>query len=158
MDLVSYLYVILANLVPSTEQMGAIFLGLSLHLSPLEVLLISVTVNSLLFFPIFFVLKVFYDKFLSRIRIFNRYLERVRKKGQPYVEKYGVVGITLFISLPSPFTGTYTATILCWLLGLDWKKSFLSIFLGSLIGGIIILAVYYLIVFGIIKNIFGFTI
>ncbi len=132
--------IILANLVPTVEQIGGIPLGIALGLNPFYVYLVSVLVNSLLFFPLYVFLELFYDNLLSRWRWFRRYLERTRKKGKPYVDRYGVLGVTLFISLPGPFTGTYTATILSWLLGLEKKKAFLAICLGSSIGGLLILA------------------
>lgn len=132
--------VVLANLLPTLEQVGAIPLGLSLGLDPFTTFFVSLLINSSLFFPIFFGLKIFYDVFFSKMKIFNKYLKTVRKKGKPYVDKYGTIGVTLFISLPSPLTGTYTGAMLAWLLDLDWKKGFLAIFLGSLIGGVIILA------------------
>jgi len=132
--------VVLANLLPTLEQLGAIPLGLSLGLDPFTTFFVSILINSSLFFPIFFGLKFLYDLFLSKIRIFDKYLEGVRKKGKPYVDKYGTLGVTLFICLPSPLTGTYTGAMLAWLMNLDWKKGFLAIFIGSLIGGTIILA------------------
>ena len=131
---------ILANLLPTIEQVGAIPMGLALGLDPLTTLLISIVVNCFLFFPIYFGLKLIYDRLLFKIKLFNKYLERVRKKGKPYVDKYGFLGLTAFIALPSPLTGTYTAAILSWFLGLNWKKSFLAIAIGSTIGGLIILA------------------
>lgn len=143
--------VILTNLIPGVEQVGGIPLGLSLGFSPILTLSICVLTNSLLFFPIFFVLETFYWKFLSKIDLVRKYVEKAREKGRPYVEKYGIIGITLLMLLPSPFSGTYTASILSWFLGLNWKKSFLAIFLGSLIGGIFVL----LISLGIIKLIFS---
>jgi len=130
---------VLANLVPTIEQVGAIPLGLSLGLDPISTLSISLLVNCMLFFPVFFGLELFYDSFLSRLKIFRKYLDGIRKRGKPYVDKYGVMGITLFISLPSPLTGTYTGAMLSWVLGMDWRKAFLAICLGSLIGGIIVL-------------------
>jgi len=135
--------VIIANLLPASEQIGGITLGLALGLDPLTVLLISLLVNCLLFFPIYFGLKLFYDDLLSRIGLFKKYLERVRKKGKPYVDKYGFFGLTLFIALPAPLTGTYTASILSWFLDLDWKKSFLAIVVGSFIGALIIFFGYF---------------
>jgi len=135
--------VIAANLLPSLEQIGGITLGLSIGLDPLTVLLISLTVNCLLFFPVYFGLKLFYNKFLSRIELFRKYLIRARNKGKPYVDKYGFFGLTLFIALPTPLTGTYTASILSWFLDLDWKKSFLAIALGSTIGALVILFGYF---------------
>lgn len=131
--------VIIANILPTIEQLGAIPLGLALGLNPISVFIISVIVNCLLFFPVYFGLNLFYYSLLRKIKLFNKYLERVRYKGKPYVDKYGFIGLTIFIALPSPLTGTYTATILSWLLGLEWKRSFLVIALGSAIGGIIVL-------------------
>lgn len=135
--------VIVANLIPTLEQIGGISLGLSLGLDPLTVLLISLLVNCFLFFPIYFGLKLFYDGFLSKIKLFERYLARVRRKGKPYIDKYGLFGLTLFIALPTPLTGTYTASILSWFLDLDWRKSFLAIAIGSLIGALVIFFGYF---------------
>lgn len=133
--------VIFTNLIPGVEQVGAIPLGLSLGLNPFFTFSISVLINSVLFFPVFFILEMFYWNFLSKIKLVNKWIEKAREKGKPYVEKYGIVGITLFMLLPSPFSGTYTASILSWFLGLDWKKSFLAIFLGSFFGGILVLLI-----------------
>lgn len=132
--------VVLANLSPFLEQIGGIPLGIALGLGPLQAFLISLTVNVLLFFPVFFILKLFYDKVFSRIGIFKKYLERVRKKGEPYINKYGTIGLAAFICLPTPLTGTYTASMLSWLLDLDWRKAVAAIFIGSFVGGLIILA------------------
>jgi uncharacterized membrane protein len=134
------LMVILANISPALEQIGGIPLGLALGLDPLYALFVSLTVNCLLFFPVYFGLRLLYKIFFSRIKLFNKYLEKVRRKGRPYIVKYGIFGLTAFISLPTPLTGTYTASILSWFLGLDWKRSFIAIAIGSTIGGIIILA------------------
>ncbi|OGI11925.1 hypothetical protein A3K64_00425 [Candidatus Micrarchaeota archaeon RBG_16_36_9] len=149
------LLLILANLSPTLEQLGGIPLGLYLGLDPLVVLAVSLLVNFSLFFPLYFGLNFFYKKFLHRIKLFEKYLERIRTKGKPYVDKYGALGLTLFIALPSPLTGTYTASILSWLLGLNWKKSFLAIVLGSTIGAMVIFF-GYLGIFSFLKIIFHF--
>jgi uncharacterized membrane protein len=47
----------------------------------------------------------------------------------------------LLVAIPLPFTGVYTATILSWLLGMNWKKAFPAIALGVPIAGIIVLLV-----------------
>ncbi|MDD5416349.1 MAG: small multi-drug export protein [Candidatus Aenigmarchaeota archaeon] len=135
--------VALANVIPTTEQIGGISLGLTLGLNPATVLLISLTVNCLLFFPIYFGLTFIHDKFLYKIKIFDKYLDHVQRKGKPYVDKYGIFGLTLFIALPTPLTGTYTASILGWFLDLDWKKAFLAIAVGSTIGAFVIYFGYF---------------
>ena len=149
------LAVAIANVVPTTEQIGGIILGLSLGMDPLTVLATSLTVNCLLFFPIYFGLRLLYKDVFSRIHLFERYLERSRRKGKPYVDKYGFFGLTLFIALPTPLTGTYTASIVAWILDLDWKKSFAAIALGSTIGALVIFF-GYIGAFNFLKTLFGF--
>ncbi|MDD5417009.1 MAG: small multi-drug export protein [Candidatus Aenigmarchaeota archaeon] len=135
--------VAIANIVPTTEQIGGITLGLSLGMSPFTVLLISLTVNCLLFFPIYFGLTFMHNKFLYKIKLFEKYLQRIQKRGKPLVDKYGFLGLTLFIAIPTPLTGTYTASTLSWFLNLNWKKAFLAIALGSVIGALVIFFGYY---------------
>ncbi len=147
--------VILANLIPTTEQIGGISLGLSLGLDPVIVLITSLTVNCLLFFPIYFGLKLLYKEFFSKIKLFEKYLERVQKKGKPYIDRYGVLGLTVFVALPSPLTGTYTASLLAWFMDLDWKKSFIAISIGSTIGSLVIFFGYFGIV-NFLKILFNF--
>jgi uncharacterized membrane protein len=151
----SVLAVIIANLIPTTEQIGGITLGLTLGLDPLTVLIASLTVNCLLFFPIYFGLDLLYKKVFRRIKLFQNYIKRTQKKGKPYIEKYGVLGLTVFVALPSPLTGTYTASLLAWLMDLDWKRSFIAISIGSIIGALVIYF-GYLGLFNILKLIFHF--
>ena len=134
--------VIATTLSPIFELRGGIPLGvLVFGLDPLLVFFVAIITNALLFFPIFFGLRLFYDKFLSRFQLFNRYLENVRKRGKPKVDKYGFWGLTLLVGIPLPVTGVYTATFVGWLLGMDWKKAFPAIGLGVVIAGTIVLLV-----------------
>jgi len=148
------LLVIIANFIPTTEQIGGITLGLSLGLDAITVFLASLLVNCLLFFPIYFGLKLLYEKIFSRIKIFEKYLERTHKKGKPLIDKYGILGLTAFVALPSPLTGTYTASLLAWFMDLNWKKSFIAIALGSFIGALVIFFGYFGI-FNFLKIIFS---
>ncbi len=132
-------WVIATTLSPVFELRGGIPLGvLRFGLDPLLVFLVAIIANALLFFPIFFGLSLFYDKFLSRFQLFNRYLENVKRRGKPKVDKYGFLGLTLLVAIPLPVTGVYTATFVGWLLGMDWKKAFPAIGLGVIIAGTIV--------------------
>jgi len=134
-------WVILASISPISELRGGIPLGISLGLEPWFTFLIAVIANALIFFPVFFVLRLFYDKFLYRIPLFNRYLDNLRRRGKPKVEKYGFWGLLLFVAVPLPLTGAYTGTILAWLLGMDWKKAFLAVGGGVVVAGIVVLLI-----------------
>jgi uncharacterized membrane protein len=136
------------TLSPIFELRGGIPLGISLGLNPLFTFLIAIIANALLFFPIFFALRLFYDKLLSRSQIFHHYLDSVRRKGNPKVAKYGFLGLTLLTGIPLPATGVYTATILSWLVGMNWRKAFPAIALGVVIAGIIV----FLAILGVIEG------
>ena len=116
-------------------------MGISLGLDPLLTFFVAIITNTILFFPIILVLRLFYDGILSRLQIFNRYLDSVRRKGKPKVDKYGSLALALFVAIPLPLTGVYTASILSWLLGMDWRKVFPAIALGVIIAGIIVLLI-----------------
>ena len=44
----------------------------------------------------------------------------------------------LFVAVPLPLTGAYSGTLLAWFFNLKRRKSYLAIFLGVLIAGIIV--------------------
>lgn len=50
----------------------------------------------------------------------------------------GFFALFLFVAIPLPLTGAYTGTFLSWVLGLDRRKSIISITLGVLVAGLII--------------------
>jgi uncharacterized membrane protein len=132
---------LLTTALPISELRGGIPLGISLGLDPLFTFFIAIIANALIFFPIFFALRFFYDKLLCRIPLFNKYLDRVRKWGKPKVDKYGFLALTLFVAIPLPITGVYTATILAWLLNIDWRKSFPAVGLGVIVAGVVVLLI-----------------
>jgi uncharacterized membrane protein len=139
---------LLVTVSPISELRGGIPLGiLEFGLDPLLVFFISVIANALIFFPVFFALRLFYVKVLYRIPLFDKYLDNLRKRGKPIVEKYGFWGLTLFVAIPLPITGAYTGTILAWLVDMDWKKAFPAVGVGVIIAGVIV----FLITLGVIN-------
>jgi hypothetical protein len=80
--------VLLATVSPISELRGGIWLGIvTFGLDPLLIFFIAVIANAVIFFPVFFALRLFYDKFLFRIPLFNKYLYSLRKRGKPIVDK-----------------------------------------------------------------------
>ncbi|AAB89552.1 COG2426 family protein [Archaeoglobus fulgidus] len=127
--------------MPFSELRGAIPLALYFGFSPAEAYLLSVLGNIL---PVPFLL-LFLD-YLVRIatkvellaRIYRRVVERVeRRKG--VVERYGYLGLTIFVAIPLPVTGAWTGTLLAFLLQLNRLKAFLFISAGVCIAGVVVL-------------------
>lgn len=134
-------WVLLATISPISELRGGIPLGISLGLEPWFTFLIAVIANALIFFPVFFALRLFYDKLLYRVPLFNKYLDNLRRRGKPKVDKYGFWGLLLFVAVPLPLTGAYTGTILAWLLGMEWRKAFRAVGGGVVVAGIVVLLI-----------------
>ncbi|MFN3411118.1 MAG: small multi-drug export protein, partial [Exilispira sp.] len=60
--------------------------------------------------------------------------EKIYKK----FSKYEYLGLTLFVGIPLPITGIWTGSLGAWILQLERKKVFPSLFFGVLIAGIIV--------------------
>ncbi len=80
-------------------------------------------------------------RFLSRISIFeraiNRLFERTRRRGA-IINRYERIGLILLVAIPYPGTGAWTGSIVAFLFGLKFKSAFLSITLGVFIAGVIV--------------------
>ena len=60
---------------------------------------------------------------------------------QPYVDKYGVYGLALFIGVPFPGTGVYSGCLAAWLLKYKFKDYMVASTLGCIIAGLLVTAV-----------------
>ena len=132
------LIVVLATMSPVLELRGGIPLGIGLGLPPEVVIPAAFVVNCLIFFPIYFGLALFYDRFFSRFGWARKLIDHVHRKGGRYVERYGIIGLAVFVGIPLPVTGAWTGTAAAWLMGLEWKRSFLAICLGVAIATTIV--------------------
>jgi uncharacterized membrane protein len=75
-------------------------------------------------------------KFIKKI--YNYYVVKTQKKITKYVDKYGEIGIALFIGIPLPGSGVYSGSLGANLIGLKYKKFIIANILGVLIAGIIV--------------------
>ena len=73
--------------------------------------------------------------------LFDRFIENARFKLHDKVEKFGYWGVTLFVAIPLPVTGAYTGTLGAWVLGLDKRKTMLSVLTGVIISGTIVTSI-----------------
>lgn len=77
------------------------------------------------------------------------WLEAKAMKKSEQIEKYGYLGLLLFVAIPLPGTGAWTGSLIAVLFGMKPKKCLLFIFMGVIIAGLIM----SLISFGLIKSI-----
>ena len=71
-------------------------------------------------------------------KLYNRILLRTQKRIHPYVEKYGLLGVAIFIGIPLPGSGSYSGALGSYVLGLGYKRFFWANVLGVLIAGVIV--------------------
>lgn len=135
MDLSSWLWVLVITCVPWIELRGSIPLAIvKFGLDPLLVLASTVLVNIAVIYPAFIFLDWFFD--LMKKTPLNRFIERTQTKARPYVEKYGMLGLALFVAVPLPGTGAYSGSLAAHIFGMKNKRAFASIAAGIAMAGV----------------------
>jgi len=130
-----WFYVIVITMLPWIELRGGIPVGIALGLNPLAVFIVAVIANCLIIYPSFIFLDWFFH-LMERIPWLNSRIKKIHENAKPYVEKYGVIGLMLFVGVPLPGTGAYAGALVAHLMGMKNKKAFIAIALGVLIAGV----------------------
>ncbi|MEM4291431.1 MAG: small multi-drug export protein [Archaeoglobaceae archaeon] len=135
------LYVILISALPIFELRAGIPVAIYYGFKPLEAYTLAIFGN---FLPVPFLLLLL-NKLLEIAKRFRtlwaiyEFIHLRVERRREIVEKYGYLGLTLFVAIPLPVTGAWTASLLAFLLGLNNLKASIAILLGILIAGIIVL-------------------
>jgi uncharacterized membrane protein len=105
------------------------------------IFLLIIFLNILLIFGIFLFLdkaNKFFLKWPFYKKVFELYEKKSQKKIKLIEKKYsklGFLALVLFVSLPLPFTGVYSAAFISWALRLERKRSIMALSLGVLVAG-----------------------
>ncbi len=146
-----YILIFVISLMPILELRGGLIAASLLDMPPWQSFIVCLVANILIkTIVMFFIVKIF--DFLSKINFFKKIINWWKNKAlskKEGIEKYGYLGVTMFVGVPLPGTGAWTGCLLAVLLGLDKKKSFISALLGVLIAGVIMMIFSY----GILKGI-----
>lgn len=143
----SEVYVFLVSMLPILELRAAIPIGVALDMNIFECYFISVLGNML---PIPFIL-IFIKKILeymskSKIKLFNKVSNKLIEKADKRsdsVNRYSLLGLFLFVAIPLPGTGGWTGALIASLMGMRFKKSFISILCGVMVAGLIMTLASY---------------
>jgi uncharacterized membrane protein len=118
--------------------------GLSLSglgLSPLIVFPFVVIANILLGEFIFWSLKALLPHVLKvphMERVYGFSVKRAQKKAQKYVERYGKIGLALFIGIPFPGSGVWSGALAAFIFGFRLKEFRAANIAGVIIAGILV--------------------
>lgn len=80
-------------------------------------------------------------------RFFTRLFDKTRVKHREKILKYGALGLFMFVAIPLPITGAWTATVVAFVFGIPFDKAFLAILLGVMSAGLIVLSLTYGVIF-----------
>lgn len=136
-----WLILVLLAMMPISELRGSIPYGILRKLPAVPVIMLSVLANIIAGILVFFFLDKVARLFL-RWQFFNRFYQRMviraQRKIEKAVDKYGWIGVAIFIGIPLPFTGAWTGALGSYLIGLTKKKAIIAIILGVVSASIIV--------------------
>lgn len=145
--------VFVISLMPILELRGGLIAASLLNMDPVRSYIISIIGNVL---PVPFILllitKILAWMRKSKIAFFNKiaaWLDEKVEKHKGQIEKYGYLGVVLFVGIPLPGTGAWTGSLIASVLELDKKKTFIAVMIGILVASVIMM----LLSFGLLNNI-----
>ncbi len=149
------LYVYLLSLLPSVEGRYAVLAGRALGVSLWAALLASalgVATLSLVLPRVLYLIDTLVDwmaasgwRSLGRMAsLYKRYVERARRRAAPYIERYGLPGLVVFVAIPLPATGVWTGALAAYLLGVEKGRATAALLLGGLLSIAFMLVPAYL--------------
>lgn len=144
------LIVFIISLMPILELRGGLLAASLLDIEFIRAAVICVVGNVL---PIPFVLLflkyvlTLFEKWGVTKRIVN-WLEKKVEEKREQIDKYGYLGLIVFVGIPLPGTGAWTGSLLAVMLGMNRKKSFICILIGVAIAAVIMSILSY----GILGN------
>lgn len=148
-----YVLIFLISLMPILELRGGLIAAALLDIPALYAFLVCIIANILIIPFVLFLMDAILD-FLSRFKVFKRAIDWLKEKTlkkKSTIEKYGYLGIMIFVAIPLPGSGAWTGCFLADLLDLEKKKSFFAALAGVFIAGVVMLIFSY----GILKGVFN---
>ncbi len=131
------------SMLPLVELRGAIPLGISLGLRPIQSAIISIIGNIIVVLILLNILDPVMIHF-EKTKFFSKTIGKIKTKSMKkahIIKKYSLLGLFIFVSLPIPTTGAWTGALISSILKLDTRKAFVAISLGLIIAGLITLTI-----------------
>ena len=142
--------IFIISLMPILELRGGLLAASLLDVEFVKAASICVIGNVL---PIPFVL-LFLKYVLTLFEKWNvtkkivSWLEKKVEEKREQIDKYGYLGLIIFVGIPLPGTGAWTGSLLAVMLGMNRKKSFVCILIGVALAAVIMSILSY----GILGN------
>lgn len=135
-----YLEIMLLAMLPLTELRGAIPIGIAMDLNPIAVYVASVIGSTIVSIPLILTFRHILNFFRS-VDMLLPLVKKVDSKietGMKRLKSISILGIILFVGIPLPTTGTWTAAAIASILKMRIKTSLLGVLIGNMMSGIIV--------------------
>lgn len=137
------LHVFFLAMLPLTELRASIPLAIASGMGPGEAFLWSVLGNGAAALLVMLLLP-WGQRFMTRFawfrHLWTKIASKTHNKGET-VERYGALGLLLFVAVPLPGTGVWTGVLLAFLLGIRPRYAIWAVLVGMLsAGGLVTLA------------------
>lgn len=142
------LIVVLIAMLPLAELRVSIPIAIyAFELDPFTAFYLSVIGNMIPVIPLLLFLEPV-SNYLRRWRIgdifFTWLFERTQHKHNDNFEKYGSIGLAIFVGIPLPVTGAWTGCAAAFVFGFKFKNAFLAILAGVIIAGAVVTTLTYM--------------
>lgn len=133
---------ILLTILPFLELRASIpYAILKLKMDAFSSFFICVLSNIIIGEIIFFAL-IFFLPYALKIKLMDRIYQkcvlRVQDKGRAYIEKYGTIGLAIFIGIPLPGSGVYSGALAAFLLGVKARQFLIANVVGVVVAGFLV--------------------
>lgn len=139
------LIVFIISLLPILELRGGLLAASLLHLEFKKAFIVCIIGNIIPIPLVLLFIEKIFNK-LENIKITKNLVKKLKDKAlskREQIDKFGYLGLLLFVGIPLPGTGAWTGSLLAILLGLNRKKSFIYIILGVILASIIMSIISY---------------
>ena len=135
------LMVAVLTLLPFLELRASIPYGIIAGYPRWMVFVICVVFNIILA-PVAY---IFWKKIIHFLRwikfvdvIYQKTIERVQRKSKKIIDKYGELGLAIFIGIPLPGSGVWSGSLAANIFDLKFRKFIIASIIGVVVAGIIV--------------------
>ncbi len=133
------LIVLIISALPIVERTGAPLAIATYHMSIWEAFVLSSIGMMLPVIPLLLLLDPVSKWLSKKSRLMDRLMrwlfEHTRRKHSETIDRYGAVGLFLFVAVPLPGTGSWSGALLAYLFNIDLKYSIPSMLIGAIVAG-----------------------
>ena len=144
-EMKAVLILILITLIPTLELRASIPYGILRADIHWWIVVLVCVVTNIVLGPLVY---LFLDRVMGLLlrfewlnRIYGRTVMRTQRQIQKSVDRYGKMGVAMFIGIPLPGTGSYSGALGAYLLGLGYRRFIVANVIGVLMAGAIVTAI-----------------